>query len=203
MNTKDDWRKYPLTEHDQEKAFGTKVEEAYLEHLSMMVKRPNRKETYKLLMRRLWYQEFYSIVEHDENREWYACNLRTKYGVNASLFGKARLLEIFIVLARDYVSITKGFKGYRGFKNSFWMMLDNIGVGHLSDQYIIKNVRFEDFELVFQTKFDTFLDRTYNPDGSGGGAFILQKPPKDMRKVELWYQSNYFAIEQNGGFSEK
>jgi hypothetical protein len=65
----------------------------------------------------------------------------------------------------------------------FWMMITNLGLGSMTD----KNF---DRDLVDDV-IDTFLRRKYKPDGTGG-LFIIRRCDKDLRKVEIWHQLNWY-----------
>ena len=61
----------------------------------------------------------------------------------------------------------------------FWLMLDNIGIGYMSNNLFNKDLAMR--------KIDRFLDRKYKRNGEGG-LFILDNPKVDMRDVQIWYQ---------------
>ena len=61
----------------------------------------------------------------------------------------------------------------------FWQMITNLGLGDMTDSKFDRKY----VDLVIQR----FLDRTYEPDGTGG-LFTIEHCPYDLRTVEIWYQ---------------
>lgn len=47
-------------------------------------------------------------------------------------------------------------------------------------------------------RVERFINRAYNPDGSGGGAFVVKSKTNDLRNEELWTQMNLFFDEEEG-----
>lgn len=71
----------------------------------------------------------------------------------------------------------------------FWHMLDNLGIGGISDAHY-----HEDSDVDIQLVLDRLVDRTYDRNGRGG-LFPLREPYGDQRKTELWYQMSYYILE--------
>lgn len=71
----------------------------------------------------------------------------------------------------------------------FWLMMTSLGLSKMT------NDRFN------KKKVDDILHRLayheFNKDGSGGALFIIHNPMYDMRKADLWYQMNYFLVENH------
>ena len=61
----------------------------------------------------------------------------------------------------------------------FWGMIINLGLGSMIDSRYDK--RFVNIAI------NRFLDRKYEPDGSGG-LFTIRNCDHDLRTVEIWYQ---------------
>ena len=72
----------------------------------------------------------------------------------------------------------------------FWIMLTNLGLNGMDDDH------FDEYEA--NRIIDRFLNREYEADGSEGGIFVLEKPFRDLRDVELWIQANWFIGEYDG-----
>lgn len=68
----------------------------------------------------------------------------------------------------------------------FWTMIDNLGVGMMSDLKFDKDY----VTLVL----NNFLNRDYGYHGEGG-LFTVSKPRRDMRNVEIWYQMCWYLEE--------
>lgn len=65
----------------------------------------------------------------------------------------------------------------------FWEMIENLGLDGLDDWCFDE----DDFEYVVRR----FLDRKYKADGQGG-PFVIRGFRGDLRRVELWYQLNFY-----------
>ena len=65
----------------------------------------------------------------------------------------------------------------------FWGMIENLGLDALDDWAF----NYEEFNAIIRR----FLDRKYDKDGYGG-PFFIENFERDMRKLELWYQLNYY-----------
>lgn len=65
----------------------------------------------------------------------------------------------------------------------FMVMLYNLGLDIMDDQ------SFDQQEA--EQIVERFLDRRYSRDGDGG-LFRIKNSPVDMRKVEIWYQLNWY-----------
>ncbi len=59
----------------------------------------------------------------------------------------------------------------------------NLGLGTMNDSKF--NAR-QVHDII-----DIFLNRKYRANGQGG-LFIIDNPPKDLRKVEIWYQMHWY-----------
>ncbi len=69
----------------------------------------------------------------------------------------------------------------------FWEMMDNLRLTTQDDYQ---------FDERFSNRVITkFLQRKYSPDGNGG-PFYIPNCDQDLRKVELWYQMNYYIQDQ-------
>lgn len=65
----------------------------------------------------------------------------------------------------------------------FWIMVRNLGLGGMNDSYFD-----EDYITDVITRF---LNRDYEPNGRGG-LFYIKNCEVDLRRVEIWYQLNWF-----------
>lgn len=68
----------------------------------------------------------------------------------------------------------------------FWGMISNLGLYSMDDKNY--NKKYVD-DII-----DTFLDRKYKPNGSGG-LFTVKRYRDDLRVVEIWYQLCWYLDE--------
>ena len=87
-------------------------------------------------------------------------------------------LEAMVGFVMDMLKIVGGTPSYW-----FWHCMDNLQMYDTTDWESVDKV------------LETFMTRTYSRDGSGGGMFPLYRPKKDQRKVDLWMQFNFYAVE--------
>jgi hypothetical protein len=174
-----------------------KREELYVEWLISQIC-INEYTNYKLLIRRLWYKEFYSLVPHDDNRAADGLNFRKKWWpfIAASLddrtlinedpnFGPCRVLECLLALEERIGEQLFGscWMEQMAPAEIFWGMVRNMGLLEYSDDYLEAD-RIDKIDDILST----FLDRKYAKDGSGGNIFVVKDTNKDFRKLELWAQ---------------
>lgn len=65
----------------------------------------------------------------------------------------------------------------------FWGMINSLGLNAMTD------VRFD--KRRFEEVMDTFMSRSYEPNGKGG-LFTIRNTDKDLRTVEIWYQACWY-----------
>ena len=96
------------------------------------------------------------------------------------LYGPCSVLEMMLGLAirceEDYMD--NPVKGNRT-GQWFWGMVVNLGLGAMDDSK---------FDKVFvEDAVRRFLNREYEPDGTGG-LFKIRNCDRDLRYVEIWWQ---------------
>ena len=143
---------------------------------------------YQKVLEYLYIRSFNSKVDLDRNRASDGIDLRELYeyetGFDCDKSGPCSILEVLIGLAKtceedimhdpDY-----GDRTYLW----FWDIMQNLGLTEYDDyMYDLDEVS----EIV-----DQFINRTYGRDGLGG-PFYVPGFRGDMRKIDLWYQLNYF-----------
>ena len=152
--------------------------------------------TYSSLLDRLFTREFYDIIENDDNRVSDGLNLRNRfadeigehlYFVLDDLPDYCTVLEMMIALAiriEDNIM----YDPDKGDQTSkwFWIMVRNLGLEDCTDENF--------YEREVDDILDRFLERQYDYYGNGN-IFTVNNPRNDMRKVEIWYQANYFFSE--------
>lgn len=148
---------------------------------------------------------FYSLVNHDSNREKDGIRLRATWldlmdeeadalGVGRPLYppdsldGPCSVFEMMIALAMRLESdiMQNDTIGPRG-AMWFWAMLENLGLSNLDDRHPIN-------ENAVRTVVQNMLDRNYDRYGVGG-LFPIRNPSEDQSQVELWRQAQAWLQE--------
>lgn len=150
--------------------------------------------------------EFYWTVANDDNRSSDGYGLRNVWFVTElkhhnpdilheqceeGLRGACSMLEMMIALAlrmeNDFLMDGETDRT----ANWFWLMMENLGLDKFDDEHVTFDTESEVYNRVLKV-----LDRTFDPDGTGG-LFPLENPPGDQRETEIWYQAcNY--IQEKG-----
>ncbi len=153
---------------------------------------------YSELMGYLHTIPFYATVRLDENRGADGKDLRLRFveTTNEYTYNTAyvylmdyepSMLEVMVALAiRCEEEIMRDNDIGDRSCEWFYEMLRSSGLD------VCTNDRFDE-ELVC-TIVDNILERKYAKDGKGG-LFTLSNPPKDLRKVEIWYQLLWYLDE--------
>jgi hypothetical protein len=144
---------------------------------------------------------FYALVPNDANRGVDGEQLRDKYidevGPQGSSslpgtggHGQCTVLEMMIALAYRIEFDMSGSQWDRSVAEWFWLLVENLGLTWAEDgSYAHDETPVEVGNIV-----STMLDRRYKRNGRGG-LFPLKTAKMDQRKVELWYQMNYWLNE--------
>lgn len=146
--------------------------------------------SYQKIISFLFEEEFYWIVEHDENRAYDGIMLRELYSDETGLIcekdGECSVLEMMIALAKSCEEdiMRDPSIGDRTYV-WFWEMMHNLGFDTLDD-YCYN-------ERAAEKILHRFLSRTYDRDGFGG-PFYIPETHEDLRGVELWYQINFYMV---------
>lgn len=169
------------------------IDEEYFEWLLMLVcnRRFGKGISYRRLLRRLYDTEFTYTIKRDQNRAEDGIELRRRFilmngyedwqeTVLEALDGPCSVLEMMIALAiRCEENIMDDPNVGDRTKQWFWGMITNLGLGFSTD---------DQFDVgIVDAKIQRFLDRKYEPDGSGG-LFTVRRCEYDLRTVEIWYQ---------------
>lgn len=150
-----------------------------------------QKRDYSALLASLHSREFTWFVYNDDNRMVDGINLRYEYcesiGVNYDdneFDFNCTVLEMMVALAKRCKETIIG--DYDSFDAStlFWKMIENLGLIDQTDN------NFDGYGV--DDSLNIMLNRQYASDGSGGGLFVVENPRKDLRKVEIWYQMNWY-----------
>ena len=148
---------------------------------------------YQLLLGKLYHTEFTWVIQNDRNRAIDGEDLRSLYSdetgqdprtVRMELDFQCTILEMMVALARRCeTQIMEDL--FVGPRIGRWIraMLKSMGLVYDVDDLF--DEEYVDYII------DTFLDRTYEPNGDGG-LFKVENAPEDMRKLEIWYQMNLY-----------
>lgn len=127
----------------------------------------------------------------DGNRADDGLDLRRRYyhdtGEVCDINGTARVLEVLVALA---VRIDLDITGEPGMSDPdmwFGIMLENLGLSHMTDRYFKKKEVYE--------KIDRWLKREYKRNGEGS-LFPLKSHKLDQRGITIWDQANEFILER-------
>ena len=155
---------------------------------------------YGRLMEYLHSIPFYSTVQIplDKNRGADGKDLRLRFVETTSEYNyshvylylmdyDATMLEVMVALAmrcEDNImhDANVGDRSYEW----FYGMLCSSGLDACDDDHFDEN----EVHIIV----DRILERKYSKDGKGG-LFTLSNPPKDLRKVEIWYQLLWYLDE--------
>ena len=132
---------------------------------------------------------FYNQIKNDENRAADGLDLRELYEQETGLIcekeGDCSILEMLGALALKCENDLM-YDPDEGNRVSvwFWDMIDNMGLTSLDDWHW----DLGEFDLILWR----LNNRAYERDGYGG-PFYIEGITYDMRKMELWYQLNYYV----------
>lgn len=170
----------------------------YFEWLCNLVcgKRYSKQVSYDRLLSRLHETEFRYSIYNDRNRAHNGTALRYRFAlaqnyndeyVSDVLRGPCSVLEMMVAVAiycEEHIMDEYRYGDRTG--QWFWGMIVNLGLGAMIDRRF--DIQYVDDVL------DRFLNREYEPDGRGG-LFRIERPPRDLRDVEIftqmcWYLDN-------------
>lgn len=154
----------------------------------------DRHASYMNLLKCLHQKPFEWYVHSDDNRVEDGKELREEYtedlriqGEDLWADGKASTLEVLLGLSRrlEYDTDIPAC-------DWFWKLLENLDLKHYTDLYFTRFVYHAEEET--DRILDTWIQRNYNADGSGG-IFPLRMSTHDQCRVELWYQMQAYLLE--------
>ena len=109
-----------------------------------------------------------------ENRDFRSTDIRE------ALSGECSVLEMMVALAvhcEQHIMDNPKYGDRTG--QWFWQMIANLGLSDQTDD------RYDRKYVV--SVLNNFLDRRYEPDGTGG-LFRIRDSKEDMRKLEIFHQ---------------
>lgn len=168
----------------------SKLEADYLDWLITCVCDDRHYKYYGSLLSYLHTIPFRWTIAKDYNREEDGINLRFIFAYQNDTLApnpidnNSSVLEVLVALARRceddiMYSDTIGDRTAQW----FWIMIRNLGLSDMDDG------RFN--EDMVKGAVDAWLDHKYSREGRGS-IFYIPNIIKDMRKMEIWYQMQYF-----------
>lgn len=149
------------------------------------------------LLNHLFDREFDYIITNDGDRAEDGISLRYRFGHERDIDQRmiasflddkpCTIFEMMVALAircEDGIMCNPDI----GDRTSqwFWSMVHSLGLSVMSD----RNFDVDEVDYVL----DIFLNRDYQPNGQGG-LFTVQRPKRDLRSVEIWYQMHWYLDE--------
>lgn len=163
----------------------------YFRWLCDLVYDRTSKTSYDKLLKYLHQKEFTWVMPMDENRALDGFCLRDRYlSINPRADvddGPCSILEMIVALSdrcEEQIMSDDSFGNRTG--EWFWNMILSLGLNKMTDDNFDK--LFVD-EVLYR-----FTTRDYGRDGSGG-LFTVNNPNIDMRRLEIWYQMNWYLEE--------
>lgn len=150
-------------------------------------------ENYGKLLKELHKVHFFPLLDLDNNRIAEVKEFRESIP-SAPKTDYVSIFEILVILALKYESFAKRYGEPDRTATWFWCFLVNAGLNLYHDSYFKENKEKAINEI--HKWCAMFNNRTYGRDGTGS-PFPLKKPPKDMRKTELFYQLCWYYNENN------
>lgn len=180
---------------------GAEIEDEYFHWLCNIVKPlKKKKEQYSFLLSFLHSQDFWWIIDRDENRAKDGKKLRKLFidemcheGVLYSFIeGPCTFLEMLIGLAMR-IETDIMYDPDNGDRTSvwFWEMCDNSGLTAFPDStWMMSYGQGQVGDIL-----NTIMSRKIGKRGEKG-LFPLKESKKNQKKVELWYQANSYFQEK-------
>lgn len=154
----------------------------------------SRRASHRKLLMRLHSINFKWLIDMDENRAYDGISLRRRFEYESAcepftidLYFKDRpcsVLEMIIALSlrcEEQIMSDPTFGNRTG--QWFWSMIVSLGLGGMTDQKYDRNT--------VDAVISRFMNRQYNPDGSGG-LFTIPNCDVDLRECEIWCQMCWY-----------
>lgn len=148
--------------------------------------------TYWKLLKTLHQTEFAWLMSGDDNRAEDGLELRREFLLAADIPDHqdwrrnppCSVLEMLIAFSRrtEFQTATPA-------RDWFWEFIENLGLRYSDDGSEMTPGEIQDI-------LDPFIWRTYDYNGRGG-MFPLERPHRDQRRVEIWYQFCDYLMDQD------
>ena len=173
------------------------MSELYFDWLcSLVCETPSKADDYSDLLHMLHNFEFTFSLEMGGNRFEDGIQLRYVYGTRHNIsdakiarlidYKPCSVLEMMVAVAvrcEDTIMANSEFGNRTCIW--FWSMIESMGLIDMD------NTRYNE---VAEFKVDMMLSRSYRHNGAGG-LFTLERPPRDMRDVDIWCQLMWWLNE--------
>lgn len=169
-----------------------RVNNEYYKWLCDIVRFPTHPDiSYENLFRFLYKTPFTYSLAKDGNRAMDGIDMRYRFATDTEftdaeelIDGPCSMLEMLVALAVRCEEQIMSDPDY-GDRTAqwFWRMLKGLGISHMYSDLFDKKKATE--------AVDRFLNREYEPDGTGS-IFKIKNPPEDLRNVEIWVQLNWY-----------
>lgn len=150
--------------------------------------------SFRKLLTYLHATEFRYSLPMDENRALDGIALRWRFvcdrdypdDILDDLVGPCSILEMMVALTFKCEEFMDDPDIGDRFTQWFWHMIVSLGLGSMDDRSFNKRK--------VEASINRFLDRDYEPDGSGG-LFTIYDYDRDLRDVEIWHQMCWYLDE--------
>ena len=159
----------------------------YFEYLVGYVTNKNTRYTYSKLLKYLYNRTFIWTVNLDKNRAADGLALRARFFDDDALKKPCSVLEMMIALA-DRIENHILWDPTKGDRTDlwFWSMIANMQLSKYKD------TSYNEHEV--DNCVTRMLMRDYDSQGHGA-LFTVNEPIHDMRITDIWYQMNWWVVE--------
>lgn len=184
------------------------LRDEYFKYLYNLVRPMPR--AYMKLCEELHNKPFRWYVQNDDNRCEDGLHLREIFieqnnlddghlEVRGFMKGECTVLEMMVALAQrmDY-ELSDLIAPANRTNKYFFEMIKNLKLDTYTDGKMIGNRLDPISECEVEEILENLLSRTYSYDGEGGLFPLKLRGPKDMAKVEIWYQMMLYINENYG-----
>ena len=180
----------------------TTINDKYFSWLYQLIGQQRR--PYKKLCKELHKKPYRWTVPNDDNRAEDGLNLRDQFieeneldidhlEVRYFLKNACSVFEMLVALSQRINELTFDLNTQQDNSSKWFLeLIKNLRLDHLTDGEIF----YKYTEEIIDTVLETFLSRTYDSYGRGGLFPMKGSPPRDMSKVEIWYQVMLY-LEEN------
>lgn len=170
------------------------VKTSYFYWLAAQVGETENKEesSYWALLSLLHEKPFRWVLARDENRALDGCGLREQFCTDVDmapslaefLEGPCSILEMMVALSiRCENDVMRDYEFGDRTSQWFWSMVVTLGLGKMDD------CNFD--EDVVNDILERFMNREHSANGEGG-LFRIEETGLDARKLEIWFQMNWY-----------